>query len=148
METELLIGFVVMVCEKGLGKRARENIMSQPPRVLRVVVLVLTMTPNLHTGSPPIFEDGRLKPGIYKIQNLYSRTYLDIQEHSRQMCCRPAQNIEEGNGLVRPFSRSVVRRSDNHKWKIMPLGAGYSVQRVRVNVNRHNLPLCAERRKA
>ena len=78
--------------------------MSQPPRVPRVVVLVLTMTLNSPTDSSSIFEDGKLKPGIYKIQNLYSRTYLDIHEHSRQMCCRPAQDLEEGNGLVRLFS--------------------------------------------
>jgi len=64
------------------------------------------------------------------------------------MCCRPAQNLEEGNGLVRLFSWSVVRRSDDHKWKIMPLWAGYSVQRVRIDVHRRHFLLSAERRKA
>ena len=48
-----------------------------------------------------IFEDGKLKPGIYKIQNLYSQTYLDIHEHSKATCGRPAENLEEGRGLVR-----------------------------------------------
>jgi len=165
MDAESFVEFVVTVCKQGPGERggkrqplchtpatvlscAANEDMSQPPRVLRVVVLVLTMTLNSPTDSSSIFEDGKLKPGIYKIQNLYSRTYLDILEHSRQMCCRPAQNLEEGNGLVRPFFWSVVRRSDNHKWKVMPLGAGYSVQRVRVDVNQRHSPLCAERRKA
>ena len=48
-----------------------------------------------------IFEDGKLKPGIYKIQNLYSQTYLDIHEHSKATCGRPVENLEEGRGLVR-----------------------------------------------
>jgi len=66
------------------------------------------------SDPPSIFENGKLRPGIYKIQNLHSQTYLDIHEHSRETCCRPAQNLEEGRGL----------------WKIMPLEAGYSIQRV------------------
>ena len=53
------------------------------------------------TGDPlSIFEDGKLKPGIYKIQNVYSRTYLDTHEHSREVCCRPAKDLEQGKGLV------------------------------------------------
>jgi len=106
MDTELVVEFVVMVCEQGPGKRGGTNDsryaihtphfshvnggMSQPPHVLRVVVLVLTMTLNSPTDPSSIFEDGKLKPGIYKIQNLYSRTYLGIHEHSRQTCCRLA----------------------------------------------------------
>ena len=61
------------------------------------------MTFNSPSDSSSIFEGGRLKPGIYKIQNLYSQTYLDIHEHSRETCCRPAHNLE-GKGLVRPLS--------------------------------------------
>ena len=56
-----------------------------------------------------IFEDGRLRPGIYKIQNLYSQTFLDIHEHSRELCCRPATALADGRGHVRPFYWSVVR---------------------------------------
>ncbi|KAF9649757.1 hypothetical protein BDM02DRAFT_3260142 [Thelephora ganbajun] len=67
------------------------------------------------TGSSSVFKDGKLKPGIYKIQNLYGQTYMDVHEHSRDVCCRPATALEEGRGL---------------KWEIKPLGAGYSVQRV------------------
>ena len=58
------------------------------------------MAANPAGGPFNIFEDGRLRLGIYKIQNLYSRTYLDIHEHSREVCCRPAQNLEDGAGLV------------------------------------------------
>ncbi|KAF9781773.1 hypothetical protein BJ322DRAFT_1111696 [Thelephora terrestris] len=66
------------------------------------------------TRTSPIFQDGKLKPGIYKIQNLYSETYLDIHRHSKQVCCRPAGDLEEGKGL----------------WEIKNLGAGYSVKVV------------------
>jgi len=71
------------------------------------------MNPDLPGDPPSIFENGRLKPGIYKIQNLYSKTYLDIHEHSRETCCRPARDLEEGGGLVRPTSWFVVRVSDD-----------------------------------
>ena len=49
-----------------------------------------------------IFRDGKLKPGIYKIWNIHTETYVDIEVRSRSMCCRPARDLEEGNGLVRP----------------------------------------------
>lgn len=38
-------------------------------------------------SSLSIFKGGKLKPGIYEIQNLYSQTYMDIHEHSREVCC-------------------------------------------------------------
>ena len=46
-----------------------------------------------------IFKDGKPKPGIYKIQNIASQTYVDIREHTRELCCRPATFLE-GKGLV------------------------------------------------
>ena len=49
----------------------------------------------------PIFQDGRLRPGVYKIQNLKSETYLDVIQHSKELCCRPARDLEDGKGLVR-----------------------------------------------
>ncbi|KAF9649748.1 hypothetical protein BDM02DRAFT_1745439 [Thelephora ganbajun] len=57
----------------------------------------------LHSTSNPssIFEDGKLKPGIYKIQNIQTETYLDIEVHTRRVCCRPVKDIGEGRGLVR-----------------------------------------------
>ena len=62
------------------------------------VVLVLTMAFNNPTS---IFKDGKLKPGIYKIRNLFNEGYVDIYEHSREMRWRSAQELEEGRGLVR-----------------------------------------------
>ena len=40
-----------------------------------------------------IFEDRKLKLGIYKIWNLYSQNYLDILKHSREVCCHPAGDL-------------------------------------------------------
>ena len=56
-----------------------------------------------NNGPPTIFRDGRLKPGIYNIQNVLTQTYLDIDVPKRPVYYRPAQNLQEGNGLVRPF---------------------------------------------
>jgi len=72
------------------------------------------MTPNSTSNSSSIFKDGKLKPGIYKIQNLYTDTYLDIHRHSKEVCCRPAKDLEDGRDL----------------WEIKQFGAGYTVQRV------------------
>lgn len=58
-----------------------------------------TMTLNLKNESISIFQDGKLKPGIYKIQNIVGQTYVDIQEHTRELCGRPATALE-GKGLV------------------------------------------------
>ena len=53
------------------------------------------------TGNSSIFQGGKLKPGIYKIQNLHNSAYLDIYEQSaREMHLRPAQDLGEGRGLV------------------------------------------------
>ena len=92
------------------------------------------MNPHPTRDPPSIFQDGKLKPGIYKIRNVYAETYADVEVHSRTMCCRPTRNLEEGRGLVRPFLQSTVRVSDDSKWEIKPLGAGYSVQRVSVSM--------------
>jgi len=56
-----------------------------------------------------IFENGKLKAGTYKIQNLHTGGYVDIHEHSREMCCRPAQELQEGRGIVRQCPLSIVR---------------------------------------
>jgi len=80
--------------------------------------------------SPSVFEDGKLRPGIYKIQNIYTETFLDIDIHSRDVCCRPAGSLGEGRGIVSRRSSSGVRVSDDHKWEIRRFGTGYTVQRV------------------
>jgi hypothetical protein len=64
-------------------------------------------------GTFSIFEDGRLRPGIYKIQNLYTQTYMDIHEHSRELCCRSAAALGEGRGLVCPLHQPAVDVSDD-----------------------------------
>ena len=61
------------------------------------------MTFNSTDNPSPIFENGKLKPGIYKIQNIYAETYLDIEVHSRELRCRSANDLREGMGLVRPY---------------------------------------------
>jgi len=61
----------------------------------------------------PIFESGKLKPGIYRIQNIVGQTYVDIREHSKELCCRPA-TLLEGKGL----------------WEILPSGPGYTIRRL------------------
>ena len=59
----------------------------------------MTFTPSSDPLS--IFKDGKLKPGVYKIQNIASETYLDVDISSRGLCCRPAKDLDEGRGLVR-----------------------------------------------
>ncbi|KAF9649756.1 hypothetical protein BDM02DRAFT_1746445 [Thelephora ganbajun] len=72
------------------------------------------MTPH-STGSPSsILEGGKLKPGIYKIQNIRSETFLDIEVYTREACCRPAKDLGEGRGF----------------WEIKNFGVGYTVQFV------------------
>ena len=73
------------------------------------------MTTNSTTNdSSSILRGGKLKPGIYKIQSLYTRTYLDIHEHSREVCCRPVTALEEGAGLVRPFKQPAIHVSNGY----------------------------------
>ena len=62
------------------------------------------MTLTSTSGYTSIFKDGKLKPGIYKIKNIVSQTYVDIREHTRELCCRPA-TVLEGNKLVGSYPR-------------------------------------------
>jgi len=91
------------------------------------------MTLHSTGDSSSILENGKLKPGIYKIQNIQSRTYLDVEVHTMEVCCRPAINLEEGRGLVRRYSSYYSGSCLMiQKWEIKSLGAGYSVQFVSV----------------
>ena len=58
------------------------------------------MTLHSISDSFSIFENGKLRPGIYKIQNVRSETFLDIKVHTREVCCCPAENLREGKGFV------------------------------------------------
>ena len=69
---------------------------------------------NPRRDPPTIFEGERLKSGVYKIQNLYTEGFLDIHLHSMEACCRPANDLADGRGLVSPHLLSVIRISDNH----------------------------------
>jgi hypothetical protein len=71
-----------------------------------------TMTLTSTSGSSSVFEDGKLKPGIYKIQNIHTDTYLDIEVSTREVCCRPAKDLGKGRGLVRWYLSSVIHVSD------------------------------------
>ena len=53
-------------------------------------------------GRVSIFEGANIKPGVYKIQNLSTETYLDIHLHSMELCCRPPNDLGVGRGLVCP----------------------------------------------
>ena len=71
-----------------------------------------TMTLNSTSDSASIFENGRLKPRIYNIQNLHLEADLDVHRHSNELCCRPARNLEDGGGLVRLSLSTPVCVSD------------------------------------
>ena len=66
------------------------------------------MTLNSTDNPFPIFEDGKLKPGVYKIQNIYADTYLEVEAHSKELCCRSVNDLREGMGLVRPHPLPMV----------------------------------------
>jgi hypothetical protein len=89
-----------------------------------------TMGFNSTSSSSSILKDGELKPGIYKIQNIYTETFLDIHVHSREVCCRPVKDLGEGRGLVSRCLSSMLHVSDGEKWEIKRFGAGYTVQVV------------------
>ena len=63
-----------------------------------------------------ILQDGKLKPGIYKIQYLGSNSYVDTDLHSKQVCTRPT--LSEGRGLVCLYLSSAAHESDIYKWNI------------------------------
>jgi len=68
--------------------------------LLPALVPLHTMTLTSTDNSLSIFKDGKLKPGPYKIQNIFSETYLDFEVHSREICCRLGTDLGEGKGIV------------------------------------------------
>lgn len=86
------------------------SLLTRAPHVAALTLLTMILTSTSDPSS--IFEHEKLKPGIYKIQNLDSGTYLDIHQYSKEVCCRPAQNLEDGKGLVCPSLPLAVRVSD------------------------------------
>ena len=69
---------------------------TQPCATLLFVAVMITSPP----GSMSIFVNGRLKPGVYKVQNLASQTYIEILEPSRELCCRPAAVLSPKDASV------------------------------------------------
>ena len=67
------------------------------------------MTLNSPSDPSSIFRDEKLKPGVYKIQNIGSETYVDIKLGTKEVCCRLAKDLGEGRGLVRWYFPSFVR---------------------------------------
>ena len=59
-----------------------------------------TLIAQMDNGPMHIFVDGKLRPGTYKVQNLTSKTYLEVLEHSKELCCRPAAVLAPKDGLV------------------------------------------------
>ena len=58
------------------------------------------MTLSSDEDSVSIFKDAKLRPGIYKIQNIVSKTYVEIREYPKELCCRPSGTSLEGKGRV------------------------------------------------
>ena len=71
------------------------------------------MSKNSTSSFSSSFERGRLKPGVYKIQNVYAETFVDIHEHSKELCCRPYRDLEPEKGLVRPHPLIDVGASND-----------------------------------
>jgi hypothetical protein len=127
------------LCGAGVRKRDRRSCTPRP-----FSPCSNTVTPAPTNNSMSIFEDGRLRPGIYKIMNIVSQTYVDIREHTKELCGRPA-TLLEGKGLVGSCFRlaAVVAPMSIFSGKSSLLDpdipyAGYSIE------PRFTLP-CAER---
>ena len=97
------------------------------------------------SSSSSIFQDGKLKQGIYKIQNLGTENYLDIHMHSMELCCRPAKDLESKRGFVRLCLPLGFAHLISGKWKIRRLGGGYEICMVSSSIRlTHRLPSCIE----
>lgn len=52
------------------------------------------MTYSSSMPDSSIFQDGKLKPGIYKIRNIVSKTFVETKDDVRELCGRPSANLE------------------------------------------------------
>lgn len=82
----------------------------------------------------PIFEDGKLKPGTYKVQNLKSQTYLEILEDTKDLCCRPREVLSGQDALVtstHPTQLSNFRCIHYiSQWEFQTSGSGYRIKKA------------------
>lgn len=94
-------------CRTAVGKkwydgRSHPHVPHAPAPALQAMTLHST------DDASSIFKDGKLKPGIYNIQNVQTENYVDIEVHTREVCCRPAKDLGVGRGLVcRPPSFKI-----------------------------------------
>ena len=78
-----------------------------------------------------VLQDGKIKPGIYKIQNIVSKTYVDIKDDLRELCGRPSSALERSRGHVSLYIWAPGI-PNNQQWEILPLGPGYTIRKVRI----------------
>lgn len=87
-------------------------------------------TPSL-SDPMSIFMGGKLKPGKYKVQNLASKTYLEVLEHSKELCCRPETVLSPEDALLIYNTHSNDHRPDTSQWGFEASGSGYKIKKVR-----------------
>jgi len=87
---------------RGRSARGREYIwyINAIPSLRSTTIPAVTMG---RDASSSIFQDGQLKPGIYKIRNTVSKTYVATKGEPRQLCGRPSTCLVSGEGEVRPL---------------------------------------------
>lgn len=78
------------------------------------------------TTSSSILQDGRIRPGTYKIKNIVSQTYVDIKDHVREICGRPSSVLEKSRGQV------SFQLSSQHWLQCLTTTSGRSYPRVQV----------------
>ena len=92
-------------------------------------------------GHPPedplsIFVNGKLKPGTYNVQNLVGQTYLEVLEHSRELCCRPSTALSQQDGLVclvlyNRLAPPMLTVFFFQQWEFKVSGSGYTIKKGR-----------------
>lgn len=95
------------------------------------------MPPSPKDDPMSIFVDGRLKPGRYKVQNLASQTYLEILEHSKELCCRPATVLSSKDALVISnilHGPRMINVADDLQWDFQASDSGYRIKKVSVTI--------------
>ena len=81
----------------GHCRHQRRQLFLSSPRTISFGAVMLTPP----TDDPmSIFVGGKLKSGTYKVQNLASQTYLEVLDHSKELCCRIATVLTPKDALV------------------------------------------------
>ena len=63
--------------------------------------------------SDSVFRDKKLRPGVYKIQNIVGQTYVNIRGRTIEFCGQPATTVE-GKEPVRSRPCLAHRRNSDH----------------------------------